>query len=88
MNLTLNIPEPLLRQLEAVCDDVPRAVLEGFAAQAYRTGTLSRAEVGQLLEHGSIWQTEAFLSTHDAWPAPSLDEVVEDICTLRNAPVP
>jgi hypothetical protein len=55
MNLTLNIPEPLLRQLEAVCDDVPRAVLEGFAAQAYRTGTLSRAQVGQLLEHGSIW---------------------------------
>jgi hypothetical protein len=88
MTLTLNIPDPLLRQLEAICDDVPRALLEGFAADAYRTGTLSRAEVGQLLEHESIWQTEAFLSTHDAWPTPTFDEIAEDLFTLRSTPKP
>jgi hypothetical protein len=88
MNLTLNIPDPLLRQLEAVCDDVPRAVLEGFAADAYRTSTLSRAEVGQLLEHASVWQTEAFLSARDAWPAPTFDEVAADLSALREIPHP
>ena len=51
MTLTLNIPEPVLRRLEATCGDIPSAVLEGFAADAYRNGTLSRAEVGELLGH-------------------------------------
>jgi hypothetical protein len=86
MNLTLNIPDPLLRQLEAVCDDVSRAVLEGFAAEAYRTGTLSRAEVGLLLAHESTWETEDFLAAHAAWPAPTFDEIAEDLSALREAP--
>jgi hypothetical protein len=88
MTLILNIPDPLLRQLESICDAMPRAMLEGFAADAYRTGTLSRAEVGQLLAHASVWQTEAFLSDHHAWPTPRVDEVAEDLLALRNAPKP
>jgi len=83
MTLTLNIPEPLLRRLEATCTDLPRAVLEGFAAESYRSGTLSRAEVGELLDHQSRWETENFLAAHEAWPAPTLDEVANDIKQLR-----
>jgi hypothetical protein len=86
MTLTLNIPDPVLRRFETVCDNVPRALLEGFAADACRAGTLSHAEVGQLLEHESIWQTEAFLSAHEAWPAPTFDEVGEELPALREAP--
>ncbi|NBC47097.1 MAG: UPF0175 family protein [Gammaproteobacteria bacterium] len=88
MTLTLNIPDPLQQRLEAVCTDLPRAVLEGFAVQAYRTGTLSRAEVGQLLGHASLWDTESFLSKHDAWPAPTFDEVAEDLDGLGKVPQP
>jgi len=88
VTLILNIPDPLLRRLESTCDDVPRALLEGFAADAYRSGTLSRAELGQLLAHESVSQTEAFLSDHHAWPTPSLDEVAEDLLALRHAPKP
>lgn len=40
MTLTLNIPDPLQQRLEAACTDLPRAVLEGFAVEAYRTGTV------------------------------------------------
>lgn len=83
MTLTLIIPDPLLRRLEAVCQDVPRTVLEGFAADAYRAGTLSRAEVGELLGHASVSETEVFLATHDAWPAPSFDDVANDLEALR-----
>jgi hypothetical protein len=36
MTLTLNIPDPVLRRLEATCQDIPTAVLEGFAADGYR----------------------------------------------------
>jgi len=78
MTLTLNIPEPLLRRLEASCTDLPRAVLESFAVESYRSGTLSSAEVGELLGHLSRWETENFLAAHEAWPAPTLDEVARD----------
>jgi hypothetical protein len=46
MTLTLNFPDPVLRRLEATCQDIPTAVLEGFAADGYRDETLSRTEVG------------------------------------------
>jgi hypothetical protein len=88
MTLTLNIPEQLMRRLESVCNDVPRAVLEGFAVEAYRTGTLSRAEIGQLLEHQSTWETEEFLSAHHVWPAPSVDEVAKDMDNLGKMRMP
>lgn len=88
MTLTLNIPEQLLRRLETVCDDVPRAVLEGFAAEAYRSGKLSRAEIAELLQYPTSWETENFLSEHDAWPSPTLDEVTMDIGNLRKLRLP
>lgn len=88
MTLTLTIPDPLLKRLETLCTDVPTAVLEGFAVEAYRSGTLSRAEIGNLLGHASPWDTEAFLAEHDAWPAPTLDEVNADIERLRTIPAP
>jgi len=67
--------------------DVPRAVLEGFAVESYRTGTLSRAEIGDLLGHTSRWDTQAFLAEHQTWSAPTLEEVTSDIASLRNTPV-
>lgn len=36
MILQLTIPDPLLKRLETLCSDVPTAVLEGFAVEAYR----------------------------------------------------
>ena len=88
MTITLNIPELVRRRLEATTTDLPRTILEGFAADAYRTGTLSRAEIGALLGHPSRWETEAFLADHDAWPAPTLAEINQDIGALRDLPLP
>ena len=88
MTITLNIPEPVLSRLEATTADLPRTILEGFAADAYRTGTLSRAEIGALLGQPSRWETEGFLADHDAWPTPTLAEINQDIDALRDLPLP
>lgn len=83
MILTLDIPDMLAASMGT---DVPRAVLEGFAVEAYRSGTLSCAEVRLLLGHESRWDTEAFLSAHDAWPDPAAEEVegeLERLISLR-----
>ncbi|TDU71350.1 uncharacterized protein UPF0175 [Prosthecobacter fusiformis] len=83
MTLTLDIPDVLTASLGK---DVPRVVLEGFAIQAYRSGTLSSAEIRQLLGHESRWDTEAFLSAHNVWPDPAAEEVegeLERLISLR-----
>ena len=85
MKIALEIADPLINPLMAIGESLSRSVLEGFAADAYRSGTLSRSGVGRLLGHHSVWETEAFLSRHDAWPSPTRDEVLSDLAHLRSA---
>lgn len=82
MTITLNIPVMLARSLGPVPVNVQRAVVEGFAVEAYRSGKLSCAEIRDLLGHTSRWETEEFLARHDAWPDPSEAEVAEDLCCI------
>lgn len=84
MVLTLNIPDGLATSLGTAPELVTKAVVEGFAVEAYRSGTFSRSEVGELLRHASPWETEEFLVRHDAWPDPSEAEVLEDIHKLAS----
>lgn len=78
MTVTVTIPDAIGAALEADGADLPRAVLEGFAVQSYRTGALSAAEVRLLLGHDSRWETEDFLAGHDAWPGTTAEQVAED----------
>lgn len=64
MEITLQIPEKfgsLLPNREML----PCALLEAYAADAYRNEKLSRHEVGQLLGLDR-WQTEEFLARRQA----------------------
>ena len=82
MTLTLNIPDTLVAPLGSAPGKVSRAVIEGFAVEAYRSGTLSCAEVRELRGHASRWETEDFLAKHDAWPDPSMEEIEADMRNL------
>src|SRR5437867_11820107 len=61
MNVAVEIPDSVSAALQSKWRDVPRRVLEATAAEAYRTRALTAHQVGQLLGHGSRWETEAFL---------------------------
>jgi hypothetical protein len=78
MIVTLDIPDVLAASLKRVQPSLPRAILEGFAVEEYRQGNLSAAEVRVLLGHDSRWETEDFLSAHDAWPGTTAEQVAED----------
>ncbi len=56
---------------------MPRHLLESLAAEAYRTGKLSRNEIGLLLGL-DYWQTESFLSAHEAKRPYSLEDLEID----------
>lgn len=78
MQVTLNIPDVIAQQLTPDLTRISRVIVENLAAQAYRSGVLSSREVSVLLGHDSRWETEDFLSAHDAWPGLSVDEAAED----------
>ena len=88
MKIQLEIPDDLAIRLNSPTSDTARTVLEGFAVEAFRDGRLTALQVRQLLEHDSRWETQAFLSAHDAWPALSAEEILEDAETAAAFALP
>jgi predicted HTH domain antitoxin len=66
MNLAVELPEEIARQLEASWENMPRRALEAIAVEGYRSGALTRGQVGRLLGQ-SFWETEAFLKERQAY---------------------
>ncbi len=66
MNVAVELPEDIARQLQAAWHDMPRRALEAIAVEGYRSGALTRNEVGRLLRL-SLWETEAFLKERRAY---------------------
>jgi hypothetical protein len=64
MEVTVQLPDDIAHHLGEI-SAMPRQMLEAFAAEAYRTHRLSRHQLSQLLAF-DYWQTEDFLTQHEA----------------------
>ena len=85
MTVSIEIPDELERRLRAGWSDLPRRALEAVAIEAYRTQTLTAAEVGQLLGFDSRWEVGAFLSRNDANLGYTETDLIEDLKAIRSA---
>ncbi len=61
MQITLDLPENIVRGLESKWKDLPRAVLESLALEGYRSGVLTTAQVRRLLGLGTRYEVDGFL---------------------------
>jgi len=84
MNVAIDLPEDIVQHLRSAWRDVPRRALEAVALEGYRSGALSRAEVGRLLGL-SFWETEAFLKERQAYLPYTEEDVAKDRATLEQA---
>ena len=84
MDITIQVPDEIARQLGDT-SNMPRQVLEAFAAAAYRAQKLSRYQVSQLLGL-EYWQTEEFLTIHDAKRPYTLADLEIDRQSLAGLP--
>jgi hypothetical protein len=73
MQITLELPEDIARGLESKWKDLPRAALESLALEAYRSGTLTAAEVRRLLGFETRIQLDAFLKDHEIYEYTASD---------------
>ena len=66
MNIAVELPNDIARQLETAWQDIPRRVLEAVAVEGYRSGALTHGQVQRLLNL-SWWETEALLKERQAY---------------------
>ena len=83
MQITLELPEDIAHGLESRWKDLSRAALESLALEAYRSRTLTAAQLRRLLGFETRMQVEAFLKEHEIYDY-SVADFEQDRETLRH----
>ncbi|MGA2116638.1 MAG: UPF0175 family protein [Bryobacteraceae bacterium] len=82
MQITLELPEDIAQGLESRWKDLPRAALESFALEAYRSHVLTAAQFRRLLGFEARMQVDAFLKEHEVYDF-TVTDFEQDRNTLR-----
>ncbi len=82
MQITLELPEDIVRELQSKWKDLPRAALESLALEAYRSRALAAAQLRRLLGFETRMQVDAFLKEHEVYDFTAAD-FEQDRETLR-----
>lgn len=75
MNLTVTIPNDLVRRLGADGADLSRRALEALASEEYRADRLTKPELRQLLGYETSNELDAFLAAHDVFDPYTLADL-------------
>ena len=80
----MDIPEAIGQQLIAQWGNVSQRAREALAIEAYRTGSLTSAQVQSLLNLSSRWEVEEFLKNLQAYLDYTEEDLEQDRQTLNN----
>ncbi len=83
MNITLQLPEDIARQLTSGWRDLSRAALESLALEAYRARKLTSEQVRRLLGFSNRYELDGFLKQHEVWLDYSVSDLERDRETHR-----
>jgi hypothetical protein len=82
MNLTVELPDAIAHRLRLDGPDAQVCAREIIALHGYKSGQLSRAQVGDLLRL-SFYECEEFLKAHGGQIPTTVDEVYQDVHALE-----
>lgn len=83
MQVTVEIPEDIARLLNSKWGNLPRGVLESLALEAYRSGTITTAQLRRLLGFTTPMEVDAFLKKAGVFLDYGVEDLEEDLETLR-----
>ena len=83
MQITIELPDEISRQLQQSWDNLPQKIIESIALEAYRKGMMTSAQVQTLLNFSSRWQTEQFLKENQAYLDYTEEDLAHDLETLN-----
>ena len=74
MQITLEVPDEIAQDRQ----DLPRTLLESFALEGYRSGTLTEEEIRKVLGYGTRMQVDGFLKAHGVYLDYTLGDLDRD----------
>ena len=86
MEITIQVPDSLADRLRASWQDLPRHALEALAADAYRQGLLTAAEVQEVLGIASRHELDGFLKQAGAFLQYTAQDLEEDVRNFLEKP--
>lgn len=88
MQVTVEVPDEIAQRLDQTEGDLSRRLLEVIIADAYRSGKISTAEVGQILQLPSRLSVHAFLKRMGVYLNYDKSELEQDLQTLKEFRAP
>jgi hypothetical protein len=83
MEITLNIPDELARQVASEGKDPSRMALEALALEGYRAERLSESAVREMLGFDTRMEVHAFLKQHGVYLHYDLADLEHDELTAQ-----
>jgi hypothetical protein len=83
-HVAIELPEDIAGRLANRQGDLSRIALEAIAAQGYRNGKLTHAEVQRMLGFTSRWETDVFLKQAGAYLDYSEMDLEHDLEVSRH----
>jgi hypothetical protein len=85
MNVTIQIPDEVARDLAAAGGNLSRRALEGFALEEYKSGRLTKPALRLLLGFSTRDQLDGFLKAHSVVEdLPTTDDLERERQDLRS----
>jgi hypothetical protein len=85
MNISVEIPDAIARDLAGEGGDPARAVIEAIALEGYRAARLSEAGVRRLLEFETRYEVDDFLYAHGAFMPYTMEDLERDTAVALDA---
>jgi predicted HTH domain antitoxin len=84
MQITIELPNNIANQLQLQPANISRQILELIVADNYRQGHIGAAQVRQMLNFSSRWETYEFLKREKAYLPYTEDDFEQDSQAIRN----
>jgi hypothetical protein len=81
VQITLNIPDDLARQVASEGKDPARVALEALALEGYRSELLSESALRQMLGFQTRMEVHAFLKQHGVYLHYDVSDLLQDRAT-------
>jgi predicted HTH domain antitoxin len=84
MQITIEIPDEIANQIQLKSANISSQILELIVADNYRKGQIGAAQVRQMLNFSSRWETYEFLKREKAYLPYTEDDLEQDSQAIRN----
>jgi hypothetical protein len=83
MELTVQIPDDLARNMSASGGDLSRRALEALALEEFKSGHITKPELRRLLGFGTRYRLDGFLKAHDVYEDYTMEDFDRDRDALK-----